>query len=163
MIDHLSKEWINNNDDAVSKTIRCQTCVVFKMHKLMQRQSSARAIKFYEMLHFDLLIYEMRDFDDIICITHFKNKFTHSSWVFSLNDHREKTLLSIFKKLINKCDRSNIIIKSMMRIIRSNQKTSINKHLENWIINQRIIWDWSAKNIFEQNDISKRFDALLIE
>ncbi len=50
-----------------------------------------------------------------------------------------------------------------MRIIRSNQETSINKRLENWIIDQSIIWDWSAKNILEQNDISKRYEALLIE
>ncbi len=162
MIDHLSKEWIIS-DNATSKTIKCQICAVFKMHRLVQKASSAKVIKLYEMLHFDLIIYEMRDFDDTICIAHFTNKFTHYSWVFSLNDHREKILLSIFKRLINRYDRSSIIINSMMRIIRSNQKTSIDKHLENRIINQRIIWDWSAKNILEQNDISKRYEALLIE
>jgi hypothetical protein len=51
----------------------------------------------------------------------------------------------------------------MIRTIRTNQKTSIDKRLENWIINQKIIWDWSAKNIFEQNDKSKRYEALLTE
>jgi hypothetical protein len=164
MIDHLSKEWITSNaDNEVFKTIKCQICAVSKMHKLVQRQSSAKTIKFYEMLHFDLIIYEMRDFDSTICITHFTNKFTHYSWIFSLNDHREKTLMLVFKELINKCDRSDIAINSMMRIIKSSQETSINKHLENWITNQSIIWDWSAKNIFEQNDTSKRYEALLIE
>jgi hypothetical protein len=163
MIDHLSKEWVSNNDDSASKTIKCEICAVFKMHRLMQKTSTARIIKSYEMLHFDFIIYEIKYFDDTICITHFTNEFTHYSWVFSLNDHREKTLMLVFKSLINKCDRSNIAINSMIRIIRTSQKTSINKRLENWIINQKIIWDWLSKNTLEQNDKSKRYEALLIE
>jgi hypothetical protein len=133
------------------------------MHRLVQKQSSARAIKLYEMLHFDLIIYEIKKFDEIICIAHFTNEFIHYSWVFSLNDHQKKTLMFIFKDLINKCDRSDIAINSMIWIIRTSQETSINKRLENWIINQKIIWDWSAKNTLEQNDKSKQYEALLIE
>jgi hypothetical protein len=110
MIDHLSKEWINNNDNSASKTIKCEICAVFKMHRLVQKQSSARTIKFYEMLHFDFIIYEIRNFDETICIAHFTKEFTHYSWVFSLNDHRKKTLMFVFKNLINRCDRSNITI-----------------------------------------------------
>ncbi len=162
MIDHFSKEWIIEEIET-SKTIKCEICAVFKMHRLVQKQSSARAIKLYEMLHFDLIIYEIKDFDDTICIAHFTNEFTHYSWVFSLNDHREKTLMFVFKDQINRCDRSDITIDSMIWIIRTNQETSIDKRLEDWIINQKIIWNWSAKNILEQNDKSKRFDALLIE
>jgi hypothetical protein len=162
MIDHLSKDWINS-DDSASKTIKCQTCAVFKMHRLVQNTSSARIIKSYEMLHFDLIIYEMKRFDEITCIAHFTDEFTYYSWIFSLSNHREKTLMLVFKSLINKYDRSDIAINSMIWIIRSSQKTSINKHLENWIINQNIIWDWSTKNTLEQNDESKRFDVLLIE
>jgi hypothetical protein len=152
MIDHLSKEWITN-DDAALKTIKCEICAVFKMHRLVQKQSSSQVIKFYETFHFDLIIYEIKKLDETICIAHFTNEFTHYLWIFSLTNHREKTLMLVFKNLINRCDRSNIIINSMIRIIRTNQKTSINKRLENWIINQKIIWDWSAKNILEQNDI----------
>jgi hypothetical protein len=163
MIDHLSKEWVSNNDDSASKTIKCEICVVFKMHRLVQKTSTARITKSYEMLHFDLIIYEIKEFDDTICIAHFTKEFTYYSWVFSLTNHRKKTLMFVFKSLINRCDRSNIAINSMIRIIRTNQETSINKRLENWIINQRIIWNWSAKNIFEQNDKSKRYKALLIE
>jgi hypothetical protein len=138
MIDHLSKDWITS-DDATSKTIKCQICAVFKMHRLVQKASSARITKSYEMLHFDLIIYNMRRFDETICIAHSTNEFTHYSWIFSLTNHREKTLVFVFKNLINRCDESDITINSMMRIIRSNQKTSINKHLENLIINQKII------------------------
>jgi hypothetical protein len=128
----------------------------------MQKQTSARIIKVYEMLHFDLIIYEIREFDKIICIAHFTDEFTHYSWIISLTNHREKTLMPFFKSLINRCDRSNIAINSMIRIIQTSQKTSIDKRLENWIINQKIIWHWSAKNILEQNDKSKRYEALLI-
>jgi hypothetical protein len=166
MINHFSKKWVisrSESDSEIFKTIKYQICAVFKMHRLMQKQWSTRTIKFYEMLHFDLIIYEIKEFDDTICIAHFTNEFTHYSWVFSLNDHREKTLMFVFKDLINKCDRSDITMNLMIRIIRTNQETSINKRLENWIINQKIIWNWSTKDIFEQNDKSKRFDALLIE
>jgi hypothetical protein len=81
VIDHFSKEWIINSDDdsEVLKTIKCQICAVFKMHRLVQKQSSARAIKLYEVLHFDLIIYEMREFDETICIAHFTDEFTHYS------------------------------------------------------------------------------------
>jgi hypothetical protein len=51
----------------------------------------------------------------------------------------------------------------MIKKIRNEQKISINTKLEDWINNQNIEWDWSSKNILEQNDKSKRFDALLIE
>jgi hypothetical protein len=139
MIDHLSQEWISNNDDSASRTIKCETCAVLKMHRLMQKSSSARIIKFYEMLHFDLIIYEIRKFDEIIYIAHFTNEFIHCSWVFSLTNHREKTLMFVFKDLINRCDWSNITINSMIWIIRTNQKTSIDKRLENWFIDQKII------------------------
>jgi hypothetical protein len=115
ILDHFSKEWIIS-DDAASKTIKCQICAVFKMHRLMQKQSSARAIKLYEMLHFDLIIYEIKKFDEIICIAHFIDEFTHYSWVFSFTNHREKTLMLVFKSLINRCDRSDIAIDSMIRI-----------------------------------------------
>jgi hypothetical protein len=164
MIDQLSKIGIPviNESDA-SKTIKCEICAVFKMHRLVQKLPAARTTKSYEMLYFDLIIYEFRRFDEIICIAHFIDEFTHYSWVFSLTDHKEKTFLSVFKDLINRCDRSDIVINSMIKVIRSNQKTSIEQRLEDWIIDQKIIWDWSAKNISKQNDKSERFDALLIE
>jgi hypothetical protein len=47
MIDHLSKEWIIEEIET-SKTIKCEICAVFKMHRLVQKQSSARTIKFVE-------------------------------------------------------------------------------------------------------------------
>jgi hypothetical protein len=122
MIDHLSKEWIIEEIET-SKTIKCEICAVFKMHRLVQKQSSTRIIKLYEMLYFDLIIYEIKNFDETICIAHFTNEFTHYSWIFSLNDHRKKTLMFVFKNLINRCDRSDITISSMIQIIRTNQET----------------------------------------
>ncbi len=165
VIDHLPKEWIiNSGDDSEApKTVKCQICAVSKMHRLVQKQPSARATKPYEVLHFDLTIYGIREFDETTCIAHFTDEFTHYSWVFPLTDHREKTLMPVFKDLINRCDRSDIAIDSMVRIIRTGQKTSIDKRLENWIINQEITWDWSAKNTPEQNGTSERYGVLLTE
>jgi hypothetical protein len=80
-----------------------------------------------------------------------------------LIDHQEKTLMSMFKSLINKCDRTELIIKSMIKKIRSEQKISIDIKLKDWISDQNIEWNWSSKNTFEQNDKSERFDVLLIE
>ncbi len=81
MINQLSKIGISviSDESDVFKTIKCETCAVFKMHRLVQKLSAARATKSYEMLHFDLIIYEFRGFDDIICIAHFTDEFTHYS------------------------------------------------------------------------------------
>ncbi len=80
MIDHLSKIEISviSEFDAL-KTIKYKMCAVFKMHRLVQKKSSARVIKLYEMLHLDFIIYEFRRFDEIICIVYFTDKFTHYS------------------------------------------------------------------------------------
>jgi hypothetical protein len=71
----------------------------------------------------------------------------------------------MFKSLINRCDRIelSIMFRIMIKKIRSEQKISINTRLENWVSDQKIEWEWSSKNIFEQNDKSERFDVLLIE
>ncbi len=155
-------EMIKRNK--LSKTLDCETCVVSKMHRLMQKIFAERAIKSYEILHFDIIIFKKKfDFDETFCIIHFIDEFTSFNWVFSLIDHQEKTLMSMFKSLINRCDKAELIINSMMKKIRSEQKTSIDLQLKNWINNQNIEWDWSSKYTLEQNDKSERFDALLIE
>jgi hypothetical protein len=145
-----------------SKTIKCETCAVSKMHRIVQKFFTAKATKSFQILHFDLTI-DNQTFDEIICIAHFTDEFTSYSWTYSLIDHKEKKLISVFKNLINQCDRVDMIVNFMIRIIRSDQKTSIENKLKKWIQNQRIEWKWSSKYTSEQNDKFERFDALLIE
>jgi hypothetical protein len=79
------------------------------MHRLMQKILAERAIKSYEILHFDIIIFKKKfDFDETSCIIHCIDEFTSFNWVFSLIDHQEKTLMSMFKSLINRCDRAEI-------------------------------------------------------
>jgi hypothetical protein len=80
-----------------------------------------------------------------------------------LIDHKKKTLLSIFKDFINQCDRIKFSERAIIRIIRTNQEIFIDKKLEDWMRAQAINWDWSTKNISEQNEKFERFDELLIE
>lgn len=170
-LDHCKLEVINQlqkfDDLIVSKNnvfilIQCITCSVFKMHKLIQRASSKKIIKPFEIFHFDLIICDLT-FDEITCIAHFIDEYTIYNWVYFLIDHKKKTLISIFKALINQCDRTGILINSLIRAIRTGQETFIGKQLKNWMQAQNIQWKWSAKNIFERNGTSKRFEALLIE
>jgi hypothetical protein len=60
MIHQLKKiekiEMIKRNE--FSKTIDCETCAVSKMHRLMQKTLAERAIKSYEILHFDIIIFK---------------------------------------------------------------------------------------------------------
>ncbi len=152
--------------DESSKTIDCETCAVSKMHCLMQKILAERVTKSYKILHFDIIIFKKRfDFDETFCIAYFIDEFTSFNWVFSLIDHQEKTLMSMFKSLINKCDKADLSIMSriMIKKIRSEQKISIDTKLKDWVSDQNIEWDWSSKNILEQNDKSERFDVLLIE
>jgi hypothetical protein len=152
--------------DEFSKAVECKTCAVSKMHCLMQKISVERAIKSYEILHFDIIIFKKRsDFDDTSSIIHFIDEFTSFNWVFSLIDSQEKTLMSMFRSLINKCNiiDLSIMLRIMIKKTRSDHEISINTCLKNWVSDQNIEWEWSSKNIFEQNDKSERFDVLLIE
>jgi hypothetical protein len=113
-------------------------------------------------LHFDLIICN-KAFDETTCIAHFIDELIFYNWVFSLMNHREKTLLSIFKDLINQCDRIKFDERAIIRIIRIDQEIFIDKKLENWMREQEINWNWSTKNTSEQNEKSERFDDMLIE
>jgi hypothetical protein len=83
-----------------SKIVQCNTCAISKMHRLIQRKSSAKAIKIFQILHFDLIICN-KTFDETTCITYFTDELIFYNWIFSLMNHKKKTLLSIFKDLIN--------------------------------------------------------------
>jgi hypothetical protein len=78
-------------------------------------------------------------------------------------NHKKKTLLSIFKDLINQCDRIKFDERAIICIIRIDQEIFIDKKLEDWMREQEINWNWSTKNIFEQNEKFERFDDMLIE
>jgi hypothetical protein len=132
------------------------------MHRLVQRTSSAKTIKFFQILHFDLIICNIT-FDETTCIAHFTDELIFFNWIYSLMNYKKKTLLSIFKDLINQCDRMRFNERAINRIIRIDQEIFIDKKLKDWIRAQEINWNWSTKNIFEQNEKFKRFDDMLIE
>jgi hypothetical protein len=71
MINQLKKideiEVIQKN---ASKIVQCDTCAISKMHRLIQRTSSAKMIKIFQILHFDLIICN-KAFNETTCITHF--------------------------------------------------------------------------------------------
>jgi hypothetical protein len=113
-------------------------------------------------LHFDLIICN-KAFDETTCTAHFIDELIFFSWIYSLIDHKKKTLLSIFKNLINQCDRIKFNERAIIRIIRIDQEIFIDKKFENWMRAQEINWNWSTKNTFEQNEKFERFDELLIE
>jgi hypothetical protein len=50
-------------------------------------------------LHFDLIIFN-KIFDETTCIAHFIDELIFFNWVYSLINHKKKTLLSVFKDLI---------------------------------------------------------------
>jgi archaellum component FlaF (FlaF/FlaG flagellin family) len=163
MINQLKKiDEIEVTQENTSKIVQCDTCAISKMHRLIQRTSSAKTIKIFQILHFDLIICN-KTFDETTCITHFIDELIFYNWVFSLMNHRKKTLLSIFKNLINECDRIKFDERAIIRIIRIDQEIFIDKKLENWVREQEINENWSTKNIFEQNKKSERFDDMLIE
>jgi hypothetical protein len=163
MINQLKKiDEIEVTQKNASKIVQCDTCAISKMHRLIQRKSSTRTIKIFQILHFDLIICN-KAFDKTTCITHFIDELIFYNWVFSLMNYKKKTLLSIFKNLINQCDRIKFDERAIIRIIRIDQEIFIKKKLENWMREQEINWNWSTKNISEQNEKFERFDDMLIE
>ncbi len=163
IINQLKKiDEIEITQKNASKIVECNTCAISKMHCLIQRTSSAKAIKFFQILHFDLINCN-KTFNDTTCIAHFIDELIFFNWVYSLMNRKKKTLLSIFKNLINQCNRIKFNERAIICIIRIDQEIFIDKKLENWMRAQKINWDWSTKNTFEQNEKFKRFDELLIE
>jgi hypothetical protein len=163
MINQLKKiDEIEIIQKHASKIVYCDTCAISKMHRLIQRTSSAKMIKLFQILHFDLIICN-KTFNKTTCIAHFIDQLIFFNWVYSLIDHKKKTLLSIFRDLINQCDRIKFNKRAIIRIIHIDQKIFIDKKLENWMRAQEINWNWSTKNIFEQNEKFERFDELLIK
>jgi hypothetical protein len=163
MINQLKKiDEIEVIQEDTSKIVQCDTCAIFKMHRLIQRTSSTKAIKFFQILYFDLIICN-KAFNETTCIAHFIDELFFFNWIYSLINHKKKTLLSIFKNLINQCDSMRFNERAIIRIIRINQEIFIDKKFENWVRAQKINWDWSTKNIFEQNKKFERFDDMLIE
>jgi hypothetical protein len=77
-----------------SKIVQCDTCAISKMHRLIQRTSSTKAIKSFQILHFDLIICN-KTFDETTCIAHFIDELIFFNWVYSLMNHKKKTLSSI--------------------------------------------------------------------
>jgi hypothetical protein len=74
MINQLKKiDEIEVIQENASKIVQCDMCTIIKMHRLIQRTSSAKAIKFFQILHFDLIIYN-KAFNETTCITHFINE-----------------------------------------------------------------------------------------
>jgi hypothetical protein len=145
-----------------SKTIECETCAVSKIHWIIQRASIFKAIKSLQILYFDLII-DNQAFDQTRCIAHFTDELINFSWVYSLTDHKEKTLISVFRDQINKCDRADLIVRFMIRVIKCDQKTSVDLQLKNWVADQGNEWQWSVKHILEQNKRSERYEVMLTE
>jgi hypothetical protein len=147
IINHLKKvNEMKVIQKKTSKTIQCNTCAIFKINRLIQRKSSIRTMKFFQMLHFDLII-NNKTFDKTTCIAHFINKLIFYTWVYSLLNHKTKTLMSIFKNLINFCDRIRFDKRAIIRIICMSQEIFIETKLKDWINAQNIKWDWLIKNI----------------
>jgi hypothetical protein len=163
MINQFKKiDEIEVTQENASKIVQCDTCAISKMHRLIQRTSSTKAIKIFQILHFNLIICN-KAFNETTCITHFIDELIFYNWIFSLMNHKKKTLMSIFKNLINQCDRIKFDERAIIRIIRIDQEIFIDKKLENWVREQEINWNWSTKNISEQNEKFERFDDMLIE
>jgi hypothetical protein len=71
MINQLKKiDEIEVTQENASKIVQCDTCAILKMHRLIQRKSSVRTIKNFQILHFDLIICN-KAFDETTCIAHF--------------------------------------------------------------------------------------------
>jgi hypothetical protein len=71
MINQFKKiEKIEVTQKNASKIVQCDTCAISKMHRLIQRTSSAKTIKIFQILHFDLIICN-KAFNEMTCIARF--------------------------------------------------------------------------------------------
>ncbi len=103
IINHLKKvDEIKIIQENVLKIVQYNTYAIFKTHCLIQCTSLAKTINFFQIFYFDLIICNKALYETI-CITYFIDEIMFFNWVYSLINHKKKTLLSIFKDLINQC------------------------------------------------------------
>ena len=166
VIDQLKKipDVIVTAEGKVPRTGECDACALSKMHTINHRVSTSRATKPFQTLHFDLTILEKGiAWDGTQCIAHFTCEASSYNWVFPCQNHNESTLITIFKHMINLCDRRGMPIGAILGHIRSGRETSIGKKLENLVLSYGIEWDWSSVDTPEQNGKAERHGALLSE
>ena len=113
-------------------------------------------------LHFDLIFVETA-FDGTTCIGHFRDKFSGWNWVFPLLDHKEKTLMALFKRVILECEKLGMPISAFVLIIHMDQETSVGGRLQTWVENNGIRFEWSSRHTPEQNGSAERSGAMLTE
>ncbi len=159
MINQFKKiDEIEVTQKNVSKIVQYDTCAILKMHRLIKRTSSARTMKIFQILHFDLIICN-KAFDEMTCITHFIDELIFHNWVFSLLNHKKTTLLSIFKDLINQCDRIKFDERAIIRIIHIDRKIFINKNLKTECASKKLI-EINRRRIFLNR--TKNLNVLMI-
>lgn len=130
---HIEDADIEVLKDDVLKSVECITCALSKIHQIINKNPTDRAIKSFQVLYFDLTINDV-GFDGIRCITHFIDEFTSFNWIFFFINHKKTTLISIFKSLINQCNRAGLTTVITVSTIRIGQKTSIKKKLKKWVL-----------------------------
>ena len=108
------------------------------MHSLVSKISTIKIIKSFQRLHFDFIILKKIAFDEIICVTHFQNELISFHWVFSLQTHKQETILQVIKHVINRCDEQNVEFELFVQTFRMNQKTSIENVIQDFVEEQRI-------------------------
>ena len=152
----------NSGQDA-PKTVKCETCALSKMHTLVSRVSATKATKPFQRLHFDLIILKRTAFDGTTCVAHFQDDFTSFHWVFPLQDHKQETLLRIVKHVINRCDRLGAEFGLFVQTFRMDQETSVGDVIQDFVKEQGIAFEWSAKHTKEQNGSAERAGSLLTQ
>lgn len=137
------------------KTVQCQTCATSKMHQFVAKTPSLRASRPFERLCMDLIILGVA-WDGTTCIAHFYDECTSNHWVFPLSDHKQETLSRVMKHIINHCDRQGFESRFAVQIIRQDQETSVGNKIQEFVQNQGLVYEWSAKDTKEQNGASER-------
>jgi hypothetical protein len=154
---------IKDGSDAPT-TVKCETCAMAKMHQLISKISaSGKATKPFQRIHFDLIILKKTAFDGTTCIAHFQDDFTSFHWVFPLQGHKQDTLLRVVKHVINRCDRLGAEFGLFVNVFRMDQETSFGDTIQDFVEEQGISFEWSAKHTKEQNGSAERAGSLLTQ
>ena len=109
-------------------TSKCETCATLKMYQIISRTPVRKATKPFMRLYFDLIFVETA-FDGTTCIGHFRDKFLGWNWVFPLLDHKEKTLIGLFKQVILEYEKLGIPISAFILVVHIDQEMSVGNRL----------------------------------
>ncbi len=142
-----------------SKSIEiCESCMIDRLKRNVNKTSRTSASKFLEIVHSDLRRSLSRTRSEHVYYIIFRDDWSDVIWIHLLRNKNQA--FEAFKAFQANTERFNDV--KIITLRRDNANEYIDKKFQNYLIEQRINWDSRASYVPEQNDETERLHRTLM-